>query len=99
MTIRTVGQLIDALTAYPPWRDVVVEVTVGGDLVTDVVDLLEVTEGMVTSDGTTAIVLRPAEDDYDVRALIDDGLRYREEAGAVDDDGLNVHHPPRVRPI
>jgi len=87
VTIRTVGDLIDALAAYPPWRPVVVEVTVGGDLVTDVVDLLELDEATEKNAGTY-VILRPAEDDYDVRALIDDGLRYREEHGLGDDDDV-----------
>lgn len=90
MTIRTVGQLIDALTAYPPWRDVVVEVTVGGDLVTDVVDLELVDEAIVGTGGATAVRLKPAEDVYDTRALIDDGLllRARIEDGTLDRDAL-----------
>lgn len=72
----TVGELRDRLAAFPDYRPVVVEITVGGDLVTDTVDLAE-----VRADGhdTAYVLLRPAPDEYDVRALIDDGLAYREE--------------------
>lgn len=79
MTIRTVGELRAALAGFPDYRALVVEVTVGGDLVTDVVDLERLSERIVSSGGDTAVVLHHAPDPYDVRALIDDGLRYREQ--------------------
>lgn len=75
--IRTVGELREQLAPFPDYRPLVVEVTIGGDLVTDDVDLLELEEGG-TSEGTY-VRLRHAPDDYDVRNLIDDGLAYRED--------------------
>lgn len=84
MTIRTVGELRAALADFPDYRTLVVEVTVGGDLVTDVVDLAQLDEVIVGSQGATAVRLVPVEDQYDTRELIDDGLLLRamvEEGG------------------
>lgn len=78
MTIRTVGELRAALDAFPDYRPLAVEVTVGGDLVTDVVDLDRLEERTAGHDAYVTLV--PAPDEYDVRQLIDDGLAARADA-------------------
>jgi hypothetical protein len=89
MSIRTVGELREALAHFPDYRPIAVEVTVGGDLVTDVVDLDRLEERTAGHDAWITLV--PAPDEYDVRALIDEGLTYRAliEAGKLEpfDDG------------
>ena len=84
--IRTVGELRAALADFPDYRELAVSITVGGDLDTDVVDLERLEERIVSHHGSTALALIPAPDSYDVRELINDGLRYREERGLIGDD-------------
>lgn len=88
--IRTVGDLREALAEFPDYRELAVEVTVGGDLVADVVDLSRLEERIVGRHGSTALALIPAPDPYDVEALINDGLllRARIEDGTLDRDDL-----------
>lgn len=80
MTVRTVADLRAALDDFPAYWPVGLEVYVGGDLITDVVDLgpVKVTTGSAGND----VVLGATEDVYGVVELVDEALEQRERIHA-----------------
>lgn len=83
-----VQQLRERLANFPGYLEVAVEITVGGDIVTDIVDLDDV---RLAGHSVLYVELVPAPDEYDLRALIDDGLAAR--ADAEEREAMNASLP------
>lgn len=76
MSIRTVGELREALADEPDYRPLALEQYVGGDLVTDDTALECVANR--TDAGGPYVLLKPGPDHYDVCALVDEALAHRD---------------------